>query len=101
MNTQHPEYRQRSLVMTEHHVARDFKWTPDTLGAFTARVKGNDATDVRRLVKGKLPGRLDKGRAILAFNVVVQKPSSWYNNGTHLDTMNHEAVREFIVRTIG
>lgn len=94
--TSNPQYRQRSLEMRQYHRAAEFRWTSDTLAAFTAHVDGNEIDDIRRLAKGARPARLGAGQAVLAFNLVVQEPSSWYNDAAYLDTMNHRAVREFI-----
>ena len=94
--TSNPEYRQRALVMTEYPQGRGFKWTPETLAAFTATMDGDEASCVKRLAKSKRPGKLAKDQAVLAFGVAVQETSSWYNDGAYLDTMNDKAVREFI-----
>ncbi|HUX00563.1 MAG: glycosyl hydrolase [Phycisphaerae bacterium] len=40
--------------------------------------------------------RLAPGESILAFRVEIAQPSSWFNGQTYLDTLSHEAVREFI-----
>jgi len=94
--TKNPRFRQRAVVM--HRLTRpgDLKWGRHTLGAFTARVRGNTATNVKRIPRGRRPKRPEPGESILVFRVEVSRPSSWYNGHTYLDTMSHEAVREFI-----
>lgn len=94
--TKDPKYRQRQLVLDQYKGPRRFKWTKDILAAFTAKVKGPNAREVRQLVKGKRPSRLLKGETILAFKVRKEDCSDWYNGYTYLDTMSHEAVAKFI-----
>ncbi len=73
-----------------------FRWTPDTLAAFTAVVKGHEAFSVRQIPKGGKVPRLAKGEKILAFQAHLAEPNSWYNGYTYLDVLNPAAVREFI-----
>ncbi|HUU92701.1 MAG TPA: glycosyl hydrolase [Phycisphaerae bacterium] len=94
--TRNPRFRQRAVVMRRLTRPRDLTWDRDVLAAFTARVRGNAATGVKRLARGRRPGRLAQGDSILVFRVEVSQPSSWYNGQTYLDTLSHEAVREFI-----
>ncbi len=94
--TRNPKYRMRSLVLTVLSKPRDLKWGKDTLAAFTARVDGSTAADVKRIAKGKRPRKLAKGQSILLFRVVPAPCASWYNGYTYLDTMNEEAVAKFI-----
>ncbi|MBE3068885.1 MAG: hypothetical protein IMZ66_01475 [Planctomycetes bacterium] len=94
--TKDPKHRQRFVRMRRLAAPRDLAWDADTLAAFTARVDGNKATGVRRIVRGRRPAKLAPGEAILAFRVEASPPSSWYNGFTYLDTLSHEAVREFI-----
>ena len=94
--TRNPKYRMRSLVMQELPSAKGLVWDRSTLAAFRATVAGSTATHVQRLPRGSRPRRLADGESILLFRVRVQEPSSWYNGYTYLDTLSHEAVREFI-----
>jgi hypothetical protein len=94
--TKNPKYRQRMLVLEETADAARFRWTPDILAAIVAVVNGANVSSVRPLAKGRNPGRLGKGEAILAFKVRCAEPSSWFNDQTYLDTLNPQAVREFI-----
>ena len=94
--TRNPRFRQRSVVMRRLSEPRRLKWDRDTLAAFTARVRGNAVANVKRVPRGRRPKRLAPDEAILVFRVEVSQPSSWYNGETYLDTLSHEAVREFI-----
>jgi len=94
--TRDPRFRMRSLVMRQVRSGRELRWDADTLAAFTAKVKGNTAAGVRRIPRGRRPARLAPGESVLVFRIEMDKPSSWYNGYTYLDTMSHEAVRRFI-----
>jgi hypothetical protein len=95
MVTKNPQFRARKLVLDTFGKTKDFKWTGDVVAAYSARVDGGKAFDVKRLKKGRMP-QLAKGDSILAFRVKVDDCSSWYNGFAYLDTMNHKAVGEFI-----
>ena len=97
--TQNPAYRMRSLILTTLQAPDDLHWEAETLAAFTARLEGGTARDVTPIAVGTAPPALEDGQVILRFAVVVQGLSSWYNGYTYLDTLNHEAVREFIAVT--
>jgi hypothetical protein len=92
-------YRRRSLSLSEAGSPASLKWTADTVAAFTARVDGTRATSVRRIPKGKKPSVLAKGESLLVMSVVLEQPSSWYNDATYLDTLSPAAVRRFIAVT--
>ena len=94
--TKNPAWRQRMLRVVESDDPAAFRWTPGTLAAFTAVVKGHAAFSVRPIPKGAQVRRLAKGEKILAFRAELAEPSSWYNGYTYLDMLNPEAVREFI-----
>jgi hypothetical protein len=93
--TKKPSCRNRMLRFFEWDDPAAFRWTPATLAAFTAVVKGHVASAVRPIPKGRRP-RLAKGEKILSFVLRLAEPSSWYNGQTYLDTLNPTAVREFI-----
>ena len=94
--TRNPKYRMRHLKMDRFENPKDFKWARDTLAAFTATLDGHNATNVQPLARGTRPKALDAGRCILAFRIQLQEPSPWYNGYTYLDTLSHEAVRQYI-----
>ena len=94
--TRNPKYRSRSLAMDVIESPGRFRWGAETLAAFTARIDGASATDVKRLARGRRPGKLERGRVVLAFRVAVAACNSWFNGYTYLDTLSHQAVAEFI-----
>jgi len=94
--TRDPRYRQKRVLVKRLNKAGDFKWSKDVLAAYTAFVRGKRAFEVRRLSRGNRPAPLASGQSIIVFRIEVATPSSWYNGFTYLDTMSHEAVRQFI-----
>jgi len=94
--TKNPAWRQRMLRVVETDDPATFRWTAGTLAAFTAVLKGHAAFSVRPIPKGEKVRRLAKDERILAFQVEVAQPNSWYNGYTYLDVLNPAAVREFI-----
>ncbi len=93
--TKNPKYRLRHLKMDLLQPGATVKRTKDTVAVFVAKVDGATATNVRLIAAGKkLAPAADE--VILHFRVVLADLSDWYNGFTYLDTMNHEAVREFI-----
>ena len=94
--TKNPKYRARHLKMDRFENPKDFKWTPATLGAVTAAIGGSAATGVQPIARGARVRTLEPGQSILAFRVEVDEPSPWYNGYTYLDTLSHDAVREYI-----
>ncbi len=93
--TTNPEYRQRHLIMECWENPDDFAWTPETIAAFTAKLDGGKARDVERLEPNSSK-KTRSGKDLLAFKVELNPPTPWHNGQTYLDTMNEEAVREFI-----
>jgi len=94
--TKNPKYRMRSLAGKVLDTADGFRWTPATQGAFVARVDGLVARDIRPVPRGKRPPKLAEGEKLVVFAVELWGCSNWFNGYTYLDTMNHEAVRQFI-----
>jgi len=94
--TKNPKYRMRSLKVKISDTTKGFKWSPDTLGLFVARLDGATAREVRPVARGKRPPVLAEGEKLVAFVIELQGCSNWYNGYTYLDTLSHEAVREFI-----
>ena len=93
--TKNPKYRQRHMVMQVLDAAADLQWTKDVLGVFAGQLDDGRASGVRRIAKG---GKSDlaKNEKLLVFRQQTAECNSWYNGYTYLDTMNHEAVAEFI-----
>jgi len=94
--TKHPEYRLRTLVCRELSSVRDLKIADNTLATFVAVFDGDLIKDYRQVSVKKLPGKLMKNEKLLCYHIEMAKPDSWYNGYTYLDTLNHEAVKEFI-----
>ena len=94
--TKNPKYRQRHLRLDRFEKPKDLKWSSAVLAAFTARLDGAAATQVQPIRKGARPKALEAGQTILAFTVELDKPSPWYNGYTYLDTLSHEAVRQYL-----
>lgn len=97
--TKNPRYRQRFLILREIPTAAGFQWRPDTLAAFTARVQGSAARQVRRIARGRRIAPLAPGEVILEFRARIAPCKDWYNGFTYLDTLSHQAVRRFIAVT--
>ncbi|MBM4144385.1 MAG: hypothetical protein FJ225_12455 [Lentisphaerae bacterium] len=94
--TRNQKYRMRSVKVAIRDSVKGFKWTAGTIGAFVARLDGATAREVRPVARGKRPAPLAEGEKLVVFVVELQGCSNWYNGYTYLDTLSHEAVREFI-----
>ncbi len=97
--TKNPKHRAKLLAGEIFRRAPKPLFGKDTLAVFTARAAGGKLADVQRLKKGSRDPALRGNRRLLVFKVWQQTPNSWYNGYTYLDTMSHEAVREFIRAT--
>ncbi|MFO7871065.1 MAG: glycosyl hydrolase [Kiritimatiellia bacterium] len=93
--TRNPAYRMRSIELEHITRGRTFSRKGKVLAVFAARVKNNKARNLRRVARKGRPS-LGKGESLLVFREVAASRSSWYNGYTYLDTLNPEAVREFI-----
>ena len=93
--TKNPKYRMRRLTLEILKSGKALKWSREVLAVFAAKLSGGTARDIRRMRKGSAVRR-NHGESILVFREEVTEPSRWYNGYTYLDTMSHEAVREFI-----
>jgi len=94
--TKNPEYRQRQLCMLKTTKPSEAKWDEPVLAIFIGTIKGASITDVEQVTHGKEPRSLKKGESYLLFFMHINEPSSWFNGYTYLDTMNPDAVKEFI-----
>ncbi|MFW5803058.1 MAG: glycosyl hydrolase [Verrucomicrobiota bacterium] len=97
--TKNPEYQQRALYLEATRDPASLVRTDDTLAVFAARISEHRASDVRPLEPNEPAGKLADDEFLLHFRVRRDEPSSWYNGATYLDTLNEDAVREFISRT--
>jgi len=93
--TKNPRYCMRSLEMDLLASPGELKRDKDTLAVFVGRIDGSTATGLRRIT-GRKPPVIRPGETILHFRTEMMAPEDWYNGHSYLDTMNHEAVREFI-----
>lgn len=95
--TQHPEYRAKALEMEIHKVAEFAKLQDEKniLAFYLAEVNGLNFSKAERLATGKKPAAGEK-RSLLAFRVVENVPSSFYNGYTYVDTLDRKATDEFI-----
>ena len=93
--TRNPKYRMRRLEMRVLDKASAVKWDDDCLAVVVGRVDDTTLTHARAVPRGSRP-RPAEGESIIEFRRALTQPSSWYNGYTYLDTMNREAVREFI-----
>ncbi|MGI5870219.1 MAG: glycosyl hydrolase [Kiritimatiellia bacterium] len=93
-----PEHRMRRLLMKDCTDGADIEpdGAPVTLAWFAVAGKTdkNAIASYRRLAGPDAP--LAKGETLLRFYDRADAPSSWYNDGTYLDTLSTEAVDKFI-----
>ena len=94
--TKNPKYRQRAIVLTVLDKAKDLKTGKDTLAVFTAKINGSEARDIKMQKRSCRLKKLAPDEKILHFTVRLNGLYSWYNGFTYLDTLSHEAVKEFI-----
>jgi hypothetical protein len=95
--TRDPRYRMRYVLVEQVQSLDQLPGKLDILAVFSARVNGFKASQVRFLGRGRLrKARAEKGSMLYVFHVATEPLSSWYNGYTYLDTLSHEAVREFI-----
>jgi hypothetical protein len=94
--TKDPQYRARTLVMTTLEKPGDLDWNDSTIAAFTAKIDGVVASNVKSLKRGERPASIAAGESLLKLEVMLNDTSRWYNGYTYLDTLSHEAVRKFI-----
>ncbi|MHC4591498.1 MAG: glycosyl hydrolase [Planctomycetota bacterium] len=93
--TRDPRYQHKNLRMVVCDPA-DVSREPEPLALFSACVEGHAASRVQRLGPDWDGKASPEGARVLAFSVVADEPSPWFNGETYLDTMSHEAVRRFI-----
>jgi len=94
--TKNPKYRMHRLVCNRYEGGDGFAWQDTTLAAFTAVMEGDTASGIKRLKRGVVPKGLADGACVLEFCDEPMPCTSWYNGYTYLDTLDHEAVQEFI-----
>jgi len=93
--TREERFRHRNLVMVPCEPG-ELKTKQEPLAIFAARIEGCVARELLRLEALPPNQKAPDGATVLAFFVVPDQPSSWFNGATYLDTMSHEAVQRFI-----
>ncbi|OGV38400.1 MAG: hypothetical protein A2020_15190 [Lentisphaerae bacterium GWF2_45_14] len=86
--TKNPDYRARSIVMKENGTA-----SPETIAIFAAEMENGKIKNYRKIKSGE---KISSKEKVLEFHIETQAESSWYNGQTYLDTLSHDAVKEFI-----
>jgi len=94
--TKNPKYRMKHLCMQETKNIADIKKTKNFLAAFLAEFDGNVIINYRKIKPQEKIMDLKESEKILIFSIETSKFSDWYNGYTYLDTMNSEAVKQFI-----
>ncbi len=94
--TKNKKYRMRYLVMKIFNNPIKIKYTANTVSIFVVEFEGNIIKKYRQIKKNEKIGKLKENEKILIFKKEIQKESNWYNGYTYLDTLNPEAVKEFI-----
>ena len=96
--TKKEEYRMRKLDMDEFEPSSpppdEKSLSGETLAWFTVERENNIMTSYRR-VENPSCAQCGKG-GLVRFSVIHAAPEPWYNDQTYLDTMNVNAVREFV-----
>lgn len=76
-----------------------FLKTAGAIAVFSARLgKGHRASGVRRVPCGRDPAP-GPGETVVFARVESESPSTWFNNGTYLDTIGRDATGRFIALT--
>ena len=104
--TQNPEYRLRHLLLTLHPYSEAGKGEDVIISSAASGRTGNGRLlacyDVQLGVDGTLAAynRIGEDEVAKGFRLYAYEetalPSPWYNNQTYADTLNPEAIREFI-----
>ncbi len=94
--TRNPEYRSRLLVLEELDSFADLNLTEDSLAVFKGKVDGNKLGEATLLDTDNLPEKTAEDDKVLHFYTKSADVSDWFNGQTYLDTLNHDAVKEFI-----
>jgi hypothetical protein len=106
--TANREYRMRALRMddiTRSVKSKSSKSSAKTssrrddekpLALFTVRLKKGELVEYTRVKGTAIPNELPRGNKLLAFTIEVDEDNSWFNDQAYLDTLNKEAVREFV-----
>ena len=96
--TKNQKYQQRELIISRRQKTGNFKWEDCSSTSFIFAVKfGKERVSwYKKLNTNEDMQTLDKEVEIIEFDVKRHECTSWYNGATYLDTLNSEAVSEFI-----
>ncbi|MCL5409119.1 MAG: hypothetical protein M1135_03800 [Candidatus Omnitrophica bacterium] len=96
--TKNPKYRMKHIVMKIFKDVKNIKWDKNILAAFVAKLNLDkySAYEVQKMPSGKKIKSISPDETILIFYLETTKLNDWYNGYTYLDTINPEAVKEFI-----
>ncbi len=92
--TKNPEYRMKNMFVRAITDLSQIEEQENTLAWFIGKIDGTAMSNPQRLETA--PAEIPAGMTLLHFYMKAQECSSWYNDQTYLDTMNHDAVKEFI-----
>ena len=92
--TKEEKYRQQFLRAAEFDSVSDCKKNPGVLAYFTAVKKGRKLYDLH--YHKTIPAELEQGSILIRISHETAIPSTWYNNSTYLNTLDPEAVQNFI-----
>ncbi len=84
----HKEYRQHQLVVQAVEKVQSPEPDAERLAVFNIELDADG--NLKGYGTDKDPG------TPMAFDIALQRTSGWHNDGSYLDTMNPEAVKEFI-----
>ncbi|MBR4256516.1 MAG: hypothetical protein IKQ18_05075, partial [Clostridia bacterium] len=91
-----PQYRMKSLYIFET-TPEKYEHEDDELCVFSAMLDGLKLGDYEQIKPEDVKGV--KGRKILQFRIIPDKPNSGFNGTTYIDTMSVKAVDKFIEMT--
>ncbi|MFH1615824.1 MAG: glycosyl hydrolase [Planctomycetota bacterium] len=96
--TKDPRFRQRRLQL-DIISPEEFRWADDILCAFTAKIDGKNAAEVKRILPDQKAAGGSDDKSVLVFRVVEVAKSSQFNGQTYLDTLSYDAVKQYITVT--
>jgi hypothetical protein len=96
--TRNPHYQMRMLELVRASSVDSFSWPTDCENAyvFAVRFVNNKIRTYRQLRQPNELSTVDRTEQVRAFVVKRWPGQSWFNGYTYLDTLNEEAVGEFI-----
>ncbi len=92
--TQNPQFRPRMLMFSRLGWPKKYVAPSDSLKnfLFTVHFEGNKIVRYKHTESSVAEERME----LLEFKVIIAPCSDWYNGYTYLDTLNEDAVEEFI-----